>query len=116
MPDKRATYLEQGPGRGFSLIELLIVVAISLIIAAIAIPNPPRAHIATNECSPAAWLPTVHTAEITYSSTYPTLGFLHPWLSWPTDRCISTRETPKSTLDKVNSERRLTNEDTLDRR
>ena len=75
MPDKRATYLEQGPGRGFSLIELLIVVASSLIIAAIAIPNPPRAHIATNECSPAAWLPTVHTAEITYSSTYPTLGF-----------------------------------------
>ena len=77
MPDKRATYLEQGPGRGFSLIELLIVVAISL--------SDPR------------------------------FRYIHGCPGRPI--AASPHETPlKSTLDKVNSERRLTNEDTLDRR
>lgn len=61
--------------RGFSLIELLIVVAIILIIAAIAIPNLLRARMAANESSAVASLRTINTAEITYSSTYPTVGF-----------------------------------------
>jgi len=61
--------------KGFSLIELLIVVAIILIIAAIAIPNLLRARMAANESSAAASIRTVNTAEITYSSTYPTVGF-----------------------------------------
>jgi len=61
--------------KGFSLIELLIVVAIILIIAAIAIPNLLRARMAANEASAVSSLRTINTAEITYASTYPTVGF-----------------------------------------
>jgi type IV pilus assembly protein PilA len=55
---------------GFSLIELLIVVAIILIIAAIAIPNLLRSRIAANQASAVGSLRTLNTAEVTYSSTY----------------------------------------------
>jgi len=61
--------------RGFSLIELLIVVAIILIIAAIAIPNLMRARMAANESSAVSSLRTINTGEITYQSTYPTVGY-----------------------------------------
>ncbi len=61
--------------QGFSLIELLIVVAIILIIAAIAIPNLLRSRMAANEASAVGSLRTINTAEITYSSTYPDVGF-----------------------------------------
>ena len=61
--------------RGFSLIELLIVVAIILIIAAIAIPNLLRSRIAANEASAVGSLRTLNTAEITYNTTYPNVGF-----------------------------------------
>ena len=61
--------------KGFSLIELLIVVAIILIIAAIAIPNLLRARMAANESSAASSVRTVNTAEVTYQSTYPTIGY-----------------------------------------
>jgi len=69
--------------RGFSLIELLIVVAIILIIAAIAIPNLLRSRIAANQASAVGSLRTLNTAEVTYSVTYntgysPTLGDLGP--------------------------------------
>ena len=56
--------------RGFSLIELLIVVAIILIIAAIAIPNLLRSKIATNESSAVASIRTITTAETTYASSW----------------------------------------------
>jgi type IV pilus assembly protein PilA len=56
--------------KGFSLIELLIVVAIILIIAAIAIPNLLRARIAANEASAVGSCRTMNTAMVTYASTY----------------------------------------------
>src|SRR5690349_22615105 len=61
--------------RGFSLIELLIVVAIILIIAAIAIPNLLRARIAANEASAVGSIRTINTAEMTYASRYPDVGY-----------------------------------------
>jgi len=61
--------------RGFSLIELLIVVAIILIIAAIAIPNLLRARIAANESSAVGSVRTINTAQVAYNSAYPTVGF-----------------------------------------
>lgn len=69
--------------KGFSLIELLIVVAIILIIAAIAIPNLLKSRIAANQASAVGSLRTLNTAEITYASTYntgysPTLVALGP--------------------------------------
>lgn len=69
--------------KGFSLIELLIVVAIILIIAAIAIPNLLRSRIAANQASAVGSLRTLNTSEITYSSTYnvgftQTMGYLAP--------------------------------------
>lgn len=56
--------------KGFSLIELLIVVAIILIIAAIAIPNLLRSRMAASEAAAVAAVRTVNTSEIVYQSSY----------------------------------------------
>jgi type IV pilus assembly protein PilA len=56
--------------KGFSLIELLIVVAIILIIAAIAIPNLLKARISANQASAVGSLRTITTSEIQYQSNY----------------------------------------------
>ena len=61
--------------KGFSLIELLIVVAIILIIAAIAIPNLLRARISANESSAASSVRTTNTGQISFLSTYPATGY-----------------------------------------
>jgi len=61
--------------KGFSLIELLIVVAIILIIAAIAIPNLLRARMAADESSAVASIRTITTGEVTYQTAYPTVGY-----------------------------------------
>jgi prepilin-type N-terminal cleavage/methylation domain-containing protein len=61
--------------KGFSLIELLIVVAIILIIAAIAIPNLLRARIAANESGAVGNLRTINTAEVSYITAFPASGY-----------------------------------------
>jgi type IV pilus assembly protein PilA len=60
--------------QGFSLIELLIVVAIILVIAAVAIPNLLRSRMSANEASAVASMRTIVTSEILYTETY-TVGF-----------------------------------------
>jgi type IV pilus assembly protein PilA len=61
--------------KGFSLIELLIVVAIILIIAAIAIPNLLKSRMAANESSAVGSERTFNTAEVTYAASCPNTGF-----------------------------------------
>ncbi len=61
--------------KGFSLIELLIVVAVILIIAAIAIPNLLKAKQASNETGAAANLKTMHTGLVGYSEQCHSQGF-----------------------------------------
>jgi type IV pilus assembly protein PilA len=61
--------------KGFSLIELLIVVAIILIIAAIAVPNLLKARISANESSAVGSIRTLTTANIQYAAQCPMSGF-----------------------------------------
>lgn len=61
--------------KGFSLIELLLVIAIILIIAAIAIPSFMRARMRANEANAVASLRVIHTASVTYTTTYPEVGY-----------------------------------------
>lgn len=92
-------FIVKNKQKGFSLIELLIVVAIILIIAAIAIPNLLRSKMAANEASAVATLRTLNTSAVSYSTTYgnypPSLASLGP---------IASGGTPSSTTaDLVDS-------------
>jgi type IV pilus assembly protein PilA len=71
--------------KGFSLIELLIVVAIILIIAAIAVPSLMRARLSANESSAVGSVRSINTAEISYNAAYSALGFATslPYLGGP---------------------------------
>ena len=82
--------------KGFSLIELLIVVAIILIIAAIAIPNLLRARIAANESSAASGVRTVNTAEVAFDQNFPSTGYAGtlPFLGDNANQCPANPPTP----------------------
>jgi len=85
--------------KGFSLIELLIVVAIILIIAAISIPNLLRARIAANESSAVSSVRTVNTAQITYNSSYSTVGFAGTLSSLGGTSCAPASSTSACLID-----------------
>jgi type IV pilus assembly protein PilA len=61
--------------KGFSLIELLLVVAVILIISAIAVPSFLRSRMRANEASAVASIRTIDTGAVTYSVAYPNVGF-----------------------------------------
>jgi prepilin-type N-terminal cleavage/methylation domain-containing protein len=85
--------------KGFSLIELLIVVAIILIIAAIAIPNLLRSRIAANEASAVGSMRTINTAEITYASTYPSVGYTSTLGNLAGSSCSAPTSTAACLID-----------------
>jgi type IV pilus assembly protein PilA len=79
---------------GFSLIELLIVVAIILIIAAIAIPSLIQARVAANQSSAAASVRDIVGAEIGYAASYPAIGYSGlATLGGPTPGCVPAPAT-----------------------
>lgn len=61
--------------KGFSLIELLVVVAIILIIAAIAIPNLLRARISANDAAAASTVRNLDNSQATYLIQYGSIGY-----------------------------------------
>ena len=85
--------------KGFSLIELLIVVAIILIIAAIAIPNLLQARVAANEASAVGSLRTINTAEISYNSSYPTVGYAPTLAALGGTNCAPPDQTGACLID-----------------
>jgi type IV pilus assembly protein PilA len=89
--------------KGFSLIELLIVVAIILIIAAIAIPNLLRARMAANESAAVSSIRAIATAEVSYITSYPTVGYAAALtnLGGPSSACAIPSQSSACLIDDV---------------
>lgn len=89
--------------RGFSLIELLIVIAIILLIAAIAIPNLLRARIAANEASAVSSMHAITQAQMAYFTTFPSIGFADriDKLGPPEPACVIPEPANACLLDPV---------------
>jgi len=87
--------------KGFSLIELLIVVAIILVIAAIAVPSFLRSRIAANESAAVASLRTLNSAQISYNSSYPTVGYASLLTSLGGTTCSPPNSTSACLIDTV---------------
>jgi type IV pilus assembly protein PilA len=87
--------------KGFSLIELLIVVAIILIVAAIAIPNLLQARVAANEASAVGSLRTINTAQITYNDNFPTVGFAPTLAALGGTNCATVDQNSACLIDTL---------------
>jgi len=85
--------------KGFSLIELLIVVAIILIIASIAIPNLLRARMSANEAGAVQAVRTINTAQISYNSMYPNVGFANTLAALGGTSCAPPSSTGACLID-----------------
>jgi len=87
--------------KGFSLIELLVVVAVVLVIAAIAIPNYLRSRLRANEASCVQSLRNISTAELIYSTTYGIEFTAGPGLSKLTGSGINPDQNNAGLIDQV---------------
>ena len=85
--------------KGFSLIELLIVVAIILIIASIAIPSLLAARRSANEAAAANAVRTIDTAQISYNSAYPGVGFANTLSALGGTACVPPSPTSACLID-----------------
>jgi len=83
--------------KGFSLIELLLVVGVILIISAIAVPSYLRSRMRANEASAVASIRVIDASAVTYSVSYPDTGFpanltllggAEPCTASPTSACL----------------------------
>jgi len=87
--------------QGFSLIELLVVVSIILIIAAIAIPNLLQAGVAKNESSAVASLQTISTAMNTYYTNYWGTGYASTLSALGGTSCTPASQASACLIDTV---------------
>jgi type IV pilus assembly protein PilA len=90
--------------RGFSLIELLLVVAVILIILAIAIPNFLQSRLHANEASAVGSMRVIYTSAVTYSMTYPDVGYPPQILTLGGAEPCSASATSACLLDDVLSQ------------